>query len=295
MMNAPEPAMGELLECSFILLDKPAGPSSHEVTAYVKKLLGARKTGHAGTLDPQVSGVLVIGLNRATRLIRFITAKDKAYVGVLRLRKPPAGLAKLQAEMDRFVGNISQMPPKMSAVAKRWRQRKVYEYKAQELVQNTALFTSRVEAGTYVRVLCSEVGKPFGGGRMLQLRRTAVGETGEKDLVRLPQLADALWLWKHKGEEGPLRAMLVPADKLIRLPHLTVKRAALDAVCRGAPLAISGVADAEAGIREGGLVLAQAENGRLIGIFQMLMDIQKARNGNPNAVVAKSKVVLAAA
>ena len=78
------------------MLDKPRGPSSHEISAYVKKLLGARKAGHAGTLDPQVSGVLVIGLNRATRLLRFAPSGEKTYVGVMRLEKRPQNILQLQ-------------------------------------------------------------------------------------------------------------------------------------------------------------------------------------------------------
>lgn len=278
--------MRELLECSFILLDKPVGPASHEVTSYVKRLVGARRTGHAGTLDPQVSGVLVVGLNRATRLIRFITAKDKEYVGVLRLKNAPRNLAELQAEMGKFVGDIRQMPPREAAVARRWRMRTVREFRALELAGNTALFVSKVEAGTYVRVLCTEVGKKFGGGKMLQLRRTKVGGIDEKRLVSLPDLADALWLWKEKGDDRLLRPMLVPAMELLELPILRLNEEGYAMVSRGGPLPISGVAKADARLLPGQNVLMVAPDAKLAGVGR----IEEQKEGSP--ILARSLAVL---
>jgi H/ACA ribonucleoprotein complex subunit 4 len=84
-----------LLKCGFLFIDKPRGPSSHEVSAYIRKLLQIKKAGHAGTLDPNVSGVLIIGLNKATRLLRFIAKDKKTYVGVMRIKKPISDINKV--------------------------------------------------------------------------------------------------------------------------------------------------------------------------------------------------------
>ncbi len=266
MHPSPVPSIGELSSCSFVFVDKPRGPSSHEITTHVKKLFGAKKAGHAGTLDPQVSGVQVIGLNKAARLLRYVVGQDKEYVGVLRLRNAPRSIDELNKAMARLVGRISQVPPKESAVAKRRRERKVYEFTALELSSKTALFRARVEAGTYVRVLCNDVGKAFGGGIMLQLRRTRVGEIDESRLVRLPDLADALYLAKNKGDVKPLQAMLVPAKNMLKLPCLPIRPAAVEAVCRGSPLAISDVSAAEVRPQEGQEIQLQDNNGKLVAI-----------------------------
>ncbi len=291
-MEAMNQSIEELLECSFVLLDKPVGPSSHEVTTQVKKMAGARRTGHAGTLDPQVSGVLVVALNRATRLIRFITSKDKAYVGVLRLRRSPDDLGQLQAAMKRQVGAIMQMPPKMSAVAKRMRQRKVFEFKTLELEKNTALFVSKVEAGTYIRVLCEQVGKQFGGGKMIQLRRTAVGNIGEERLMSLPDLADALWCWKEKGDEKPLRKMLVSPLELVGLPRIWLNEQGMKLVSRGAPLTGAAIARADEGIGEGQAALLLSGDERIAGVGKTQVEI-KAKANDPSVILVRSLVVLA--
>ncbi len=268
MVLSESEVLDELLHCSFIFVDKPRGPSSHEITTFVKKLLGAQKAGHAGTLDPQVSGVQIIGLNKAARLLRYVVGQDKEYIGVLRLRQAPEDIAHLQKQMDRLVGKIRQMPPKESAVAKRRRERKVYEFTALELLNRTALFRARVEAGTYVRVLCTDVGKAFGGGIMLQLRRTRVGRIGERRLVRLPDLADALYLAKNKRDVKPLQAMLVPVKEMLKLPCLCIRPAAVEAVCRGSPLAISDVSAAEVRAQEGQEMQLTDEDGKLVAIAQ---------------------------
>ncbi len=267
MKTTPTPAE-ELLDCSFLILDKPRGPSTHEVTSHIRKLLGVKKVGQMGTLDPQASGVLVIGIGKAVRLLRFVDMKEKKYVGVLRTRQAPKNLAELQAEFNRQLGKITQMPPKASAVAKRARQRKVYEYKALELIHNTALFESRVEAGTYVRVLCSEVGKAFGEGKMIELRRVSVGSFGEAQSLRLPDLADAAWKFRKHGDASALRKMLRPAHGMLQLPAIHAAEAALDAFARGLPLAISGVGGAEAVRKTGEWMQAIDASGRLVAIVE---------------------------
>ncbi len=267
-MNATEPSIAELLDCSFLILDKPVGPSTHEVTSFIRKLLGVKKVGQMGTLDPQASGVIIVGIGKAVRLLRFVDMREKEYTGILRLRKKPLDIVVLQAEFNKQKGKIIQVPPKESAVAKRARHRKVYEFRALELVHNTALFESRVEAGTYIRVLCTEVGKAFGEGKMIELRRTAVGSFNESQAVRLPEFADAVWDFKKSGNAQALSGMLMDAQKLLTLPCRRISGEAAEALGRGSPLAISAVTGAEA-LEKGEWLQLADEKGRLVAIAEL--------------------------
>jgi len=262
--------MEKRLQFSFVFLDKPKGPSSHEVTSYVKKLLGIKKTGHAGTLDPQVSGVLIVATGKAARLLQYVAAKEKTYVGVLRTREAPQDLYRLQSEMNKWLGRISQVPPRESAVAKRKRERKVFEFTALELEGNTALFRARVEAGTYVRVMCQDVGRAFGGGKMIELRRTAVGNVGENQLCTITDLQDAVYLWREKGDGSALSRLLHPAEDYINIPRVILTESSAEAVGRGAPLAQTGVASAEGDLMKGKDVQMRRQDGSFVGIAEWI-------------------------
>ncbi|MBU0586026.1 RNA-guided pseudouridylation complex pseudouridine synthase subunit Cbf5, partial [Candidatus Micrarchaeota archaeon] len=183
------------MESGVIIIDKPPKLSSHEVTALVKKITGANRAGHAGTLDPKVTGVLPIALGRATKLIDFIVAKDKTYVGLMKFKKSQSKETVLNL-FKKFTGEIVQTPPKISAVRKVPRKRKVDYLKLIELEGNLALFESKVQAGTYIRTLCDDMGKLCGGARMIELRRIAVGPINEKECFSMQDLSDAVWLWK---------------------------------------------------------------------------------------------------
>lgn len=111
----------EHLKYSFINLDKPSNPSSHEVVAWVKRILEVEKTGHSGTLDPKVTGCLIVCLNRATRLAKAQQAAGKEYVAVLRLHEKIESKKKLLEAMKTLEGKVFQKPPAISAVKKRLR------------------------------------------------------------------------------------------------------------------------------------------------------------------------------
>lgn len=193
------------------MVDKPSGWTSHDVVARCRKIFGQRRIGHAGTLDPGATGVLVVGLGRVTRLLRFLAALPKSYVGEAVLgvetttlddageevaRHDMAGvtLADVQQAATRFVGQIEQVPPMVSAV--KMHGRRLYELaRAGEEVERAArpvvvhrfdvgptadpgVFRIEVDcsSGTYVRTLVADLGTALGGGAHLRrLRRTAVG------------------------------------------------------------------------------------------------------------------------
>ena len=112
----------ENINNGLIILDKPPGHTSHEISAFVKKIVGANKAGHAGTLDPNVSGVLPIALGRDTKLLQYIAAANKIYVGLIKFRKIQSK-DQIESYFEKFTGEIIQTPPKMSAVRRRPRKR----------------------------------------------------------------------------------------------------------------------------------------------------------------------------
>ncbi|MCX8198163.1 MAG: RNA-guided pseudouridylation complex pseudouridine synthase subunit Cbf5 [Candidatus Micrarchaeota archaeon] len=259
------PSLGELLNCSFVMVDKPQGPSSHEVAAWVRKLLGAKKTGHAGTLDPNVSGVLPVAVGKATRLLRYIASHDKKYVCLMRTGKELS--EKEVGELfSRFTGEITQTPPKMSAVRKAPRKRKVYYIKPLEIMSKKVLFEVHCEAGTYVRVLVSDFAKLTSGASMLELRRTSVGRIGESACHTLQQISDAMWLAKEKRDESEIKRILIPAVEALSLPRIVMRDSAVEAVCAGSPLYAPGVSSFDEGISDGAKVALTTEKGELVGV-----------------------------
>ncbi|MDD5339852.1 MAG: RNA-guided pseudouridylation complex pseudouridine synthase subunit Cbf5 [Candidatus ainarchaeum sp.] len=243
------PAIDELLKNSVIIINKPPGHSSHEITTFVKKITGSARAGHAGTLDPDVSGVLPVALGRATKLLQYIAGKDKTYVGIMKFRQPPESIGRLFAK---FTGTLVQTPPKMSAVRKAPRRRTVHSLKLLQAKGNIALFEAKVDAGTYIRTLCEDMGKECGGARMEELRRTAVGKISEKDSWRMEDVIDAMWLWKNRGDESMLRKMLRPPESLIGLPRAFIKESALNSIYSGAQVmtpAVEGMEAVERGER----------------------------------------------
>jgi len=194
-----------------LVVDKPAGITSHDVVARVRRLLRERSVGHLGTLDPMATGVLPLVLGRMTRLAQFYGDAEKAYEGEIRLgfatdtydaQGEPAGEAKevkasleeVRAVAARFLGKLEQMPPPFSAkkiagvpAYKLARKKKevelqpvsveVGELEILSLEGDRARFRSRVSAGTYLRSIAHEIGKALGvGAHLASLRRTASGE-----------------------------------------------------------------------------------------------------------------------
>ncbi|MEM4554729.1 MAG: RNA-guided pseudouridylation complex pseudouridine synthase subunit Cbf5 [Candidatus Anstonellaceae archaeon] len=257
--------LGQLLDCSFVIIDKPRGPSSHEVSAWVRKILGINKSGHSGTLDPQVSGVLPVALGKATKLLSYMTGKDKTYVCLMRTGTKPTE-KEVRSVFEKFVGEIVQTPPKESAVAKKPRKRKVYYIKPLQIRSSDVLFEVHCQAGTYIRVLVEDFAPYFGGAKMLELRRTAVGSITEASAHTLHELSDAAWLAKEKHDESRIRSMLIPADEALALPRIVLRDSAIEAVCAGAPLYAPGVEGHDVSFTRGSLVALISKKGELVGV-----------------------------
>ena len=168
-----------------INLDKPSNPSSHEVVAWVRRILRVDKTGHSGTLDPKVTGNLIVCVDRATRLVKSQQGAGKEYVCVARLHAEPAGgEPAVRRALSSLTGALFQRPPLISAVKRQLRVRTIYESKLIEYDsrRHLAVFWVSCEAGTYIRTLCVHLGLLLGvGGHMQELRRVRSGALGESD------------------------------------------------------------------------------------------------------------------
>lgn len=229
----------DLLNFGLINFDKPAGPTSYSVSEFVKWQLKLKKTSHMGTLDPKVTGVLPITLGRACKLAGYFIRHDKTYVGILETHRDCdiEELRKLISE--NFVGKILQTPPHRAAVAQKEREREVYFWNLLEADDEGRhfLFEAKVEGGTYIRKLCSDLGEMIGGAHMGELRRTEAGIFDENDVVKLEDFEVAVQDWKN-GDDSALREMVVDASEAIRevLPSVEVDKSALKSLYIGRPL-----------------------------------------------------------
>ena len=196
-----------------VVVDKPGGLTSHDVVARVRRLAGTRKVGHAGTLDPMATGVLVLGVNRATRLLGHLALTDKRYDATVRLgtttttddaegevveTKPTSGIVDddVRRVITTFVGEIDQVPSAVSAIkvdGKRAyarvrageevdlpaRRVTVHEIEVTSLDLPSVEISVHCSSGTYIRAIARDLGAALGvGGHLTSLRRTAVGSFG---------------------------------------------------------------------------------------------------------------------
>lgn len=233
--------MKELLEFSIINIDKPTGPTSFQISDFVRKTLGAKKTSHFGTLDPKVTGVLPISINSACKLAGYFLGEDKTYVGIMRLHKE-LEIKKIQEKInEKFIGEIIQMPPLRSAVKRELRKRKIYEFKILEKNKLDFLFIAKVQGGTYIRTLCVDLGNELGvGAHMLELRRIQAGPFIENDKcypsVSLYHFEKAVDEYKE-GKEEKLRKILIPAEIISeRFPIIEIKEEIKKKIFNGSPI-----------------------------------------------------------
>jgi tRNA pseudouridine55 synthase len=273
-----------------LLVDKPGGMTSHDVVDVVRRRLGTRKVGHAGTLDPMATGLLLIGVGRATRLLRFLGDLSKTYEGRLRLGVETttldadgdvvreASVAVDEADVSRamrsLVGESLQRPPAYSAV--KVGGRKLYEaarvgerlqaeprpirvdaFELRSFATPDATFRVVCSTGTYVRVLAADVGAALScGAHLIALRRTAIGPFAVADAVA-PDAPDA-----------PL-----PIETAVgHLPRLDLEPEEAEAASHGRPLGPAGI-EGPYGVFD--------PDGRLIGVYED--DGPRAR---PQAILA---------
>ncbi len=242
-----------------VVIDKEAGWTSHDVVARCRRLFEQRRVGHAGTLDPDATGMLLVGLGRATRLLRFLTVLPKTYVAEIVLGTATSTLdasgevtgtwdmsgvspAQVRAAAAGLTGIIEQVPPMVSAVKvggrrlhelarqgieveRAARTVTVHRFEVEPDPIRPGVYRAEVEcsSGTYVRTLADDLGRALGGGAHIgMLRRTRIGSFGEADMRPLERI-------DHD-------AILTPAQAMRGLTFVTVEREFADAVAHGLPL-----------------------------------------------------------
>ncbi|MCI4346263.1 MAG: RNA-guided pseudouridylation complex pseudouridine synthase subunit Cbf5 [Thermoplasmata archaeon] len=269
-MSAPAPfpaAVQERLAAgAFLLIDKPRGPTSHQVTAWVRDLLSLPRAGHAGTLDPNVSGLLWVGVGPALKLLPMLLDFPKRYVGVITLHGPlpEKELAPLLAE---FTGPVYQTPPVRSAVRRERRIRTIHRLTLVERDGPKLLVDVVADSGTYIRTLAVDLGEASGvGAHLAELRRTGTGPFTEEGSVPLTVLADAISL-AREGHGETLLALLHPIEEVTReFPQVRLKPGATAAVAHGAGLAKGGIRSTDRPFRAGAHVALVGPDGELIAL-----------------------------
>jgi len=279
-------------------LDKPPGPSSHQVSGWLRdavvetleaveeSAVTIDRAAHAGTLDPKVTGCLPIMLGDATRLAPVFLEGPKEYVAVLECHGPvPTDVETVVAE---FEGPIYQKPPRKSAVSRRLRVREIYELAVLETTDRKALLRIRCESGTYIRKLCHDLGLALGtGGHMGHLRRTATTPFDDRTLTNAQEFLDALAFWREDDPE-PLLEIVDPAERILRdLPSVTIADTAAKQVAHGAPVYAPGVIDADAA-DQGELVACFTSNGAAVCLGRLVGDV----NAETGTVVDLERVLV---
>lgn len=288
--------LAEYIRYGILNLDKPANPSSHEVVAWIKRILRVEKTGHSGTLDPKVTGNLIVCIERATRLVKSQQGAGKEYVCVARLHSAVPDVAKVARALETLTGAVFQRPPLISAVKRQLRIRTIYESKLLEYDadRHLVVFWISCEAGTYVRTLCVHLGLLLGvGAHMQELRRVRSGILGEKDnMVTMHDVMDAQWMYDNYRDESYLRRVIMPLEVVLTsYKRLVVKDSAVNAICYGAKLMIPGLLRFENDVEVGEEVVLMTTKGEAIalGIAEMTTAVMATCD---HGVVAKIKRVI---
>jgi H/ACA ribonucleoprotein complex subunit 4 len=285
----------EMLDYGLIPLDKPRGPTSHEVVAWTKKLLGVEKAGHSGTLDPPVSGLLPIGLGQATRALSLLLLFPKEYKGVMRIHSS-VPRKQLDSVVSDFTGEIFQRPPQRSSVSRQTRSRKIHELELTESEGNLFMFRVLCESGTYIRKLVYDIGEVLGvGATMVELRRTKVGPLNEESgFVTLHQLNDAMFRLKE-GEEAPLRKIVMPIERTLGgIGRIVIRDSAVDAVCHGARLGIPGVLSISEGIKKDDTIAIMSAKLEMVAIGKALMSTDEVHSLHRGLASTTERVVMRA-
>jgi H/ACA ribonucleoprotein complex subunit 4 len=261
----------ELIQYGIVNIDKPKGPSSHQVSDYVQKILNIKKSGHSGTLDPQVTGVQPVALGKATRITQFLLTAPKEYVCLMHLHKEVEE-EKIREVVQKFIGKIKQLPPIKSAVKRQERVREIYEFEVLEIKGQDVLFRVKCQAGTYIRKLCHDFGVSMDvGAHMAELRRTQAGPFREEDnLVTLNDLEDAYHFYKE-GNSKFLEHCIQPVEMALKyIPKCWILDTTIESISHGRDLAIPGISKLE-NFRKGETIALMSLKDELIAVGEAVM------------------------
>ena len=279
----------ELLEFGILNIDKPSGPTSFDISDFVRKSLkelGVNKTSHFGTLDPKVTGVLPIALNRACKLTGFFLGEDKEYVGIMRIHEDTEIEKIREVIKKKFMGIIIQKPPVKSRVKREEREREIKSFDLIDRDGKDILFRTEVQGGTYIRKLLDDLGKEMGiGAHMLELRRVRAGIFKEDGAVypsvNLYDLEKAIKSFKE-GKEEELRNIIIPAEIVSEVYSVVkVNKKREDEFLTGKPILKEDVKTRND--FEEGKIISVFSGERFIGMYSIVKDEE---------IFAKPKFVL---
>ncbi len=283
-----------LLKAGVINLDKVSGPTSHEVAAWVRKILGIPKTGHGGTLDPHVTGVLPIALGKATKVMRALLNAGKEYICAMYLHND-VDVERIKKALNLFSCELYQRPPLKSAVARKLRKRTVYYIDFIEKRERFVLFRVGCESGTYIRKLCYDIGEVLlSGAHMAELRRTRSGNFVEEEFMfTLQDLKDAVKIFREERDERYLRKMIIPMEKAVsHWKKIYIRDSAVDAIAHGAKLAVAGVLYLEKTIEKDEDVAVMTQKGELVAFGKSLLSTQQILKRHHGICAVTEKVFI---
>ena len=284
-----------LLDNGIILLDKPSGPTSHEIVAWTKRILGITKAGHSGTLDPGTTGLLPIGLGEATKALSILLLGPKEYYAIARIHQQ-MNINVVDKLLGQFTGEIYQRPPQRSSVKRSTRVRRIYELERLASEDNIHLIRVLCEAGTYIRKLVYDLGEVLGvGATMFELRRTRVSifsETSD-NFVRLHDLVDAVETFKETQNEEKIRSLIKPIELALEgVLSVAVKDSAVDALCHGAQVAIPGIVAVDKNIRKGNLVAVYSLKGEIVALAEANMELEEIRENDKGIAFTIKRLIM---
>jgi H/ACA ribonucleoprotein complex subunit 4 len=285
----------EYIRYGVINLDKPAGPTSHEVAAWTKKIMHLQRIGHGGTLDPKVTGVLPVTLEDSTKIVQALLHSGKEYVCVMKLHGD-AQEAHVQNVLAEFQDQIYQRPPLRASVKRQLRTRRIYYIDFLEKDGRNVLFRVGCEGGTYIRKLCYDIGEILGvGAHMQELRRTRAGPFTEntQTLVRLHDVAYWFGEWEEQKDPALLHKFVQPMETALALvPKITVRDSAVDALCHGANLTAPGVLSAETGITKDAMTAILTLKGEAVALAKAAVSTEEIVNLKHGTVATLERVVM---
>jgi H/ACA ribonucleoprotein complex subunit 4 len=241
----PNPIIMEKLFRGIVLLDKPAGHTSLECAERIRKVYGAKKAGHAGTLDPGATGVLLIALDEATKAMPVLMGLEKEYEGIMHIHKD-FRRSEIQDAAKSFTGRITQKPPVKSAVSRAPRERDIYYFEITGIQGRDVSFRIRCQAGTYIRKICSDMGERMDThSHMKSLRRTGSGPFQIKECATFEMI-----------KENP-SVFLMPIERALEragLKRIDVKGTSVPRIIHGSPVKLSDAEGVGKGICAGDVI-----------------------------------------
>ena len=262
----------ERLKRGFMILDKTNGPTSHQVTAWAREMLGLDKLGHGGTLDPFATGVLLLLSGKAMKLAPTVLGHDKTYVAVVKFQEE-MDESVLREALSHFSGTIYNVPPEISAVKVQVRTRNIHAIELLESDRHLALIHVECESGTYIRTLVNDLSLWLNvPAKLVELRRPKSGRYQLNHSISMQQLADAHWRWKELGDASVLESLIYPIEWLVKdLPKLVIKDSAVAAVSRGAPLMRPGLVSMDDEAKQNHDVAIMSMKDELVAIGKLIV------------------------